>query len=491
MRHAGRAVFVLVAVLLLANAFAFFSSLLSAPWVPQEISFPEGQCAYGARQAANGLPVYDACEQWPHRYSPYGPLFYYPVGWLAAAFGELNFGQLLYGIGRSQSLLYLLGTCVLIFLGARRLGSSRLVATAFGIGSFALWSDILIWAASYRPDLPALFWSFLGFTLATAHHERRPKWLAEAGGGLCFIVALLYKSNSFNGPIALTLLLWRTRGLRHAVSWFLAFVGASAAALASANALTGGMFIYNVLFGAGSGMTFEPLRRVAEHFTQYPQIGVLLRTLLASIAGATLLKQRDEAASPFAVYFFVSLFVSTAQLGRMGPDLNYLIEAFTISTVLLARSVQDLSPLPTSSHHRRRVVYAAIIFFSYLPLPSHLLQSLVSLKFAATLVVTPQKSTYHSAPATDLLMNLAFDHPNPDTHAVPDAFYYMSMQNRGRVPIEPFRSRLEARQFGRIVMQPAIHHMLSNTPGKWFDRTLNQNYRRVDSQPEVEIWIRR
>src|SRR5690242_15935341 len=91
-----------------------------------DLSFPEGALVGRALDVARGESPYHDWRLWPHAFAPYPPLAYYPAGWAARALaGPAPAPHTVYMVGRSFSLLAMLGVFTLIYLFGRRLGLSR------------------------------------------------------------------------------------------------------------------------------------------------------------------------------------------------------------------------------------------------------------------------------------------------------------------------------------------------------------------------------
>jgi hypothetical protein len=124
--------------------------------------------------------------------------------------------------------LFLLASAGLIYAWAR-LSSPRLVAASAALLCYSLWMAQII--PTCKPDAPALFFFLLGlYVPARRDYDRRSLALALC----CGLAAYYTKPYFLLGAILLGPVLWMKRGLKVAVLYTLAFLGAFAAAAVAA-----------------------------------------------------------------------------------------------------------------------------------------------------------------------------------------------------------------------------------------------------------------
>src|SRR5262245_11915078 len=128
--HLPRLMLLLILILLFLKALAGIVRLSALVNYPMDITFPEGAVVARAWDVAQGRGPYHDWRKWPHAFSPYGPLTYFPVGWVSRITGTAHPREI-FAVGRIQSMLALAGVIITIWFLCATLGlhpSARLLA---------------------------------------------------------------------------------------------------------------------------------------------------------------------------------------------------------------------------------------------------------------------------------------------------------------------------------------------------------------------------
>lgn len=481
-----RALVTAAAVLLATHALIVFAAMPAALWVRQEMTYPEGECGWAARNVAAGLPAYEDWREWPHRFSPYGPLLFYPVGLISRALGYTGFSHAQFAIGRAQSYLALLAIGVLIAMFTRELGCSRWAQVA-AVGVFTLWCD-LWYLASYRADAPALAFSMLAVYLALRVPRERPG-IATIAAAVALAIAWMYKS-TFIAPLpVIAIVLWRRSGVRSAIAWTAAFAVLAGGAFLLTNLLTRGMYAHNTMAQAGAPLTPDTWRQLANTaLTGNIRRFETVRLLLALVLAFAMVVYARGSRRWVGLYLVAACAAGGALLFRRGSDVNYLVEVHALAAIMIAVALDHQFALRDRYHS---FVAALAMTFVLVPMPLHLADTSAAIAGTPNLIRSSNMLSFKRQPSTALLMNLAYDHPDPTTHAMPDPYYYIVMLQQEKLSPDAFRSRLESRAFSLIAMPPEIHAILSHAPGGWFDTVLKTNYEPRRHNQFLELWVPR
>lgn len=190
-------------LLLLPRLLAFWgiaSSLVRWPW---QFDFDEGHNLNATVLLAHGTNIYQQNGQDRFISAPYTPLFYVanaPFTWLfGPTFGP---GRLISALATVAIALLL--ACI-VYIVTRR--------WSFGLLAGALWlsiSPVIVWAAFYKQDMPALALQLAGLAYALRYADDRRRYWAV----LIFATAFFTKQSAVAAAAAVSLWLllrdWRT-----------------------------------------------------------------------------------------------------------------------------------------------------------------------------------------------------------------------------------------------------------------------------------------
>jgi len=489
----SRALAPLLAILLLAAAALAFGNLAAYIQIPRPLTFPEGAVVYGAVQVASGEPLYADWRQWPHRFAPYGPLLYAPVGaWMAAA-GAPPFAFAYYLAGRIQSLAALCAIALVLSGLARRLGCGWIAAAACGAGMTALWPTLLGYLASFRPDAPMLCFSLLAVWLALGDGLARPRrrWLILAA----LWIALLYKITAWSAPLVVGFIAWNTLGRRQAVRWAAVYLLGVALIFSLLHLVTGGYSTINILGSQLNGFTPPPFLTPAVSEWGLDRALVMLRIFGVLFLGAWLvLRNRHEpAARAIGLFSVLATLCAAIQGTKVGADINYLAEPFFLAAPLAGWVWSRVLNDPRSPGGRRAAATLALALLVLLPAwrggRSYLdqwrrIRHVPPERFAVT------RMDQLSPPV--LLMDAAFTHPDPEAHAVPDPFHYALMVGHGRISPRPLSTRLSAGAYDFVALTAIARSALDAEPACVSVRAaLEQAYDLKQQLAEIALWQRR
>jgi hypothetical protein len=320
----GPFLFVLLLLLLIVTVVWLAASIP----VRFDLSSPEGSVVERAWTFSRGGAVYDDWRPWPHTFAPYGPLTYYPVGWLARCLSDLPDPWSVTLLGRGQSLLSLLLAGWLLYRLARRADLTRRWAIV-AISANALWSGLLEYCSSYRPDAPVALMSIAALWLI-AGGPARPMRLC---GVLAFLMAAMwFKPTAWGMVLVAGLWAARTLGWRRAAA-ALALWGVTGLGLAWAlDALWDGRLLLNLLGGNRQGWSLFYLHKL---LGDYRSLHLWAMGLGAIVAVWTLRRGPADAERWIACGALATLAVSLATSLKVGADKNYFMAPFPLLMLTL------------------------------------------------------------------------------------------------------------------------------------------------------------
>ncbi len=325
---------VAVACVIWIGSLAAWLGVVAGKW--RDSSYPEGALVGSAFYVAQGECAYRDWREWPHHFSPYAPLTYYPVGWLTRAFNSVPTPREVYLIGRAQSLLSLAGIVGLIALIARRLGASWLACLCAAALGAAWRQPVIHFVASYRPDAPQVFFSLLALWIALGGSATWPRILAA---GIALGVSMWFKTTSWGIAFALGFWIFRSAGWKRAAVSSLVFAGINLAAALWLNARWEGRLILNMIGSLDNGWQIESLGiGVRDHL---PVVSGLVIVAGLGMGAVTLLRgeashSKSSELHLLAVATLISFAVSLLQSLKVGSGMNYFLEPYTLLCAVLA-----------------------------------------------------------------------------------------------------------------------------------------------------------
>ena len=304
-----------------------------------DVTYPESAIAHNAQLTAQTGRIYPPISQPPYTPAVYGPAYY--LGLRPFALAARSVDEVLVA-GRVLSFVSFLFVIVGAWFITRRLGAPPLFATVaaalvFGDPEFVRTN------VSARPDLLALALATWAIAAALVDPD---DWRPMAAAGVLACLAVMMKPSFVAAALALVVWLVMSRRWK---SLFALATGAAFAAFACVFrlALNG-----DPILGQTSLLTSEiddPIgaaRIIArETFHYWPHVVVA--------AGAIWFCRRwlRSGSSPRTLgglYCIASWLIAAFTLMNPGGNVNYLLEPWTISSVLFAVAISELPPLEVS-----------------------------------------------------------------------------------------------------------------------------------------------
>lgn len=302
--------------------------------VRSDLTFPEGAVVSGALDVARGASAYHDWRDWPHVFAPYGPLTYYPVGWLARLVTDARDPWDIYLLGRIQSYLGILiiaGSAMAIGRSLR-LGWGWCVAI---VGLFCVWEQVFSYVASYRPDAPQVACSLLALSIMLRRKPTTASILLVLGILSC---AMWFKPSAWGMIVFAGIWLW-SAGSRRAIATLVIFGGANLAVALLANSVLDGRLLLNMVGSLDNGIVWInvpgfyaqlPLEAVAVFIIG----GLSLRHLLRVGQSSQGTFISDCPGKALAVATSASWAVTTLMNFKEGADVNYYLETYVLLCIL-------------------------------------------------------------------------------------------------------------------------------------------------------------
>ena len=319
---------------------------------PHEVVVSEGAVGLGVRSIVDGAPLYAQArfDHEPFVVLHYTPLYYLLTAPLMSMTGEP------FAAGRFVSIVFTLGTALVVATIARRRTGSRAAAIAAALVWLSFY-QVVFWGTAQRVDAPAIFFEVAGLALALrAREKNRIPWEALP----LFVLAWATKQVMVVGLIAVTadlLMGNRRQGLR--------FLGAAVLALGAAFLLlamgTDGAFWRATVQGTVSAAADPPwvIFSNAELFFGSPW-----NMLLFALAGGGAWWRRDRLLGIYLGFGFAFAIATDANFPRFFPPMAAM-------AILVPGLLHDLGTRPTL----KTVVLPTLVFFG----GAHLLYEMRSL----------------------------------------------------------------------------------------------------------------
>jgi hypothetical protein len=304
-----------------------------------EFMYGESIVLDAARRVATGRPLYLPADQLPLSVAAYTPFYYLLVAGLQRLFDSDS-----YVIGRVVSLAATLAAATLLARSVRRV-TGRL---SFGVLSAGLFLTqnltALLWAPLHRVDMLAMCLTMAGMALATAGRTRT--------AAVAFVLAFMTKQTFLAAPAAVCAALCPQR--RRMIAFSTLFVAGSAVALAAAQALSGGWFLWHIVVANLNPFDLETFSASLGSFLQLNSLPVLVATAL--------LTQRSRPGERvWRAYFLLSL-LTLASIGKVGSSSNYWLEVSAATAALLGiLSARLAAPVGANAMVPRAIAAALLI----------------------------------------------------------------------------------------------------------------------------------
>jgi hypothetical protein len=299
-----------------------------------DTTFPESAVAQTALWAKSTGRIYPALDQSPYTPAPYGPLFYTSLTAVAKTVGG-DVDRLLV-IGR----LITVAAFLLLLFATYRWSKRQMLAGAMAFAAPVLLLsqiDFEAWNATVRPDLVALLVSFAAFfVLTTAPVTWRRALIA---GCLCGLAGL-FKQSFIALPIAGLLWLFTSRQRRAALAFFAGMAGVGAAVFLLLT-LRHEPFLREMLLARYSPLSLvEAVKFLRTDFLGYPGQIVLLGLGLLGLRRID--RERVPARPLLIIYFFLAWLTNFYTAMAPGANMNAFLEAWVITSVCAAFTLQEL-----------------------------------------------------------------------------------------------------------------------------------------------------
>lgn len=344
---AGLAALLVVDAILLVNAVRVVSAGRAAIADPFELDFAEGLVLAPTRALSAGRSIYPPAGDSPALISNYTPVYYAAAAALGTAVGDHL------AAGRALSLAStVLAALVLTLLAWRAIepASGRrgrgLAAVGAGLGFLQI-SYTATFAALMRVDLLAVLLAFSGVLVfgATAARGRRVYWCLAP-----FLLAAYTKQTTVAAAAACILTASR-RSLRRGIALAGALAGAAALAGGALQLGTHGGFAFHVITANLHPYNWDQTASFLQDVAiRYPVLVALalatVPQLLASLPREGAADESAPAAARAWTRAALGAYLPLAALtsltvGKLGAEVNYLIEPLGVICVCAAVAVGD------------------------------------------------------------------------------------------------------------------------------------------------------
>ncbi len=297
---------------------------------PGELTWPAAANVYVARRVQQGGAIYDDWRQRPHVPAWYGPALYLPVAIIGRCIDADEQG--LFVIGRSVSLLSVLGTTALIVWLLRRQWKVDLAVAAM-MGLMFLVADGVLARLdfSFRADAPTCLLTVLGLALLV-RSDRAP---LVYGSAVVFLLAFLYKQSAVVGPPSAVIWLWMTgrwrRAGHYAAVCTLLFVGS----VVLLGTTTGGCYFLN---------TVDALKGNTTLWSVPLLLGMALKAAIVPMAVGALAMIAGVARrrwDPFGVALALAIALAAVGTYRDGSDVYYYMLPLAIACLLCGQQLGE------------------------------------------------------------------------------------------------------------------------------------------------------
>ena len=324
----------------LAGGCALLPASLRLVKAHADVTYPESAIAHNAQLTAQTGRIYPSISQPPYTPAVYGPAYYLGLESSAVA------GQSIDDVLVAGRILSFGAFCLLIigvWLLARRLGASHLSATLAASLVFAD-PEFFRTDVSARPDLIALALATWAILAALIDPD---DWRPMAAAGMLASLAVLMKPSLVAASLALVIWLLRSRRWKSLAA--LAAGAAFAAFVCAGRLIMHGDPILGQTGLLTSGID-DPIGALGimarETFHYWPHV------LIAAGAAWFVRRSLRADSSPrslAALYCIASWIIAALTLMNPGGNVNYLLEPWTISSVLFALVISELPPMEVKS----------------------------------------------------------------------------------------------------------------------------------------------
>ncbi len=477
------------------------------------LSYPEGAVVDAVWRIASSEPLYLDWRSWPHVFTPYGPLLYYPSALMIKMTDLVTPGFHYFQFGRLQSMICLGLIGLVTTLIARRAGSGLLTATTCTMGFLSLWPRLLEHTVSFRPDAPMVLFNMTAVWIAMGGFKSRIHNFMII---ICLWLAVGFKPQGLAAPLVIGMMACHEIGWKKTLAWFSIYLTGVLAAIAVLDQATDGLFMLNTWHALPVGLQWPNLFReaLAENGLML-NADLVFRPVFMLIIGICFWKFSgpgmiipQRIMKGVGCYCVLSTLICTCQLFKIGSDVNYLLEPFALTGVVVAMLVMILSDyISKRMGNTLKVLMGVFVFLlAWLLVGSKIIQMSGTgrlsderiarkglIRFVANVNQRPYRGKLLShLPPPVLLMDHAYTHPEREAHSLNDPYYYAVMVNRNMLNTTDLVDRIRSRKFDIIAMSAIGEDALFNTmKDKSVRESMLGNY---DSRPDggyPTLWHRK
>jgi hypothetical protein len=305
-------------------AFAVALSALRLISAKCDVTNPES--ANFASPIAGSGKLYPDINRPPYTPSPYGPVFYWTVRFTTRLLGDqIEPARTAYRISIFVSFLFL---PVVVYLLLRSAAYSRLLSA---LGAFASISFYYmpLFAATVRPDIPAICLSLVALWFVSRHREASRLDLVLSA--IVSTSAFMFKASYVAAPLAITALLVSQK--RYKDLCIFAITGVISTFLFLAVIFHGEPMISQLLLVAKSPKDLHSAITLI-HLCLFPGFGSLL--LPAACAGFLMaMGSSNSRLRLYGWYFLFAVVIGFATLLQCGANVYYFFELWIAAALLL------------------------------------------------------------------------------------------------------------------------------------------------------------
>jgi hypothetical protein len=306
-------------------AFAVTLSAMKLISAKCDVTNPES-ANFASPIAGRLAKLYPDINRPPYTPSPYGPLFYWTVRFATRLFGgQIEPARTAYRIFVFGSFLLL---PVIVYLLLRGAAFSR-VLSALGASASISFYYIPLFAATVRPDIPAICLSLVALWLVSHHHDASQ--LDIVLSAIVSTSAFMFKASYVAAPLSITALLVTQK--RYKDLSIFAASGVISTFLFLAAIFHGEPMISQLLLVAKSPKDLHSAITLI-HLYLLPGFGSLL--LPAACAGFLLAMRSSDWRQRLSGYYFLfAVVIGFATLLQCGANVYYFAELWIAASLLL------------------------------------------------------------------------------------------------------------------------------------------------------------
>lgn len=303
---------ILILILLFYYSIIFVLSATFCIFYPYQVEYGEGFLLYQAKVISEGRNIYKDINEEPYNIVNYPPLYPLIISFYVQFFGTS------FAFGRTISVFSVILLGFLIYKICRNIYVPFIFLSS---------PYIFFWSLLHRVDLLALLLSFLGI-----YFIKNNKIFASIP---FFVLSFFTKQSFLAAPIATLLYLFTKKEkekVKIALKFGLLNFGTIFALLFIINYITDGQFYLHTFVYSTGPYNYD---RAVSNFLAFLQT----HGFLIAISFWYLVSNPKNL---FSIYFSLAIAISTITSGKLGSNVNYLIEPIAISCILFGLSMKDV-----------------------------------------------------------------------------------------------------------------------------------------------------